>query len=288
MVTEEALAALDLLIWLGNGTHASALAHCSQSTVSRRVQQLQTTFNLKLHRVSGAWRLLGDTLLLRLERQLHQRSRFLGRQPLRLQAPAWSSDALFNNLPPCWISNPFSSTGSAHHCLDLLEQRVVDACVATLPERPASDDPRFACFDLFHSPIHLVARPAATVSRITHASRAEIGTSCHIATFPFNPRPQKLFIRSFYAHHFPPSRPIRRPGHHETEPVYFANSLMLKALGDTMNVLTLEVAVPSHYVESLVVLHENREDPAVAQLVEVLRRRIFELSRSEAQLLAIR
>jgi hypothetical protein len=63
---------------------------------------------------------------------------------------------------------------------------------------------------------------------------------------------------------------------------------MLKALGDTMNVITLKVAVPSHYVESLVVLHENREHPAVAQLVEVLRRRILELSRSEPQLIAVR
>jgi hypothetical protein len=288
MVTEEVLEALDLLIWLGNGTHASELAHCNQSTVSRRVKQTQATFRFTLHRVSGAWQVVGAPLLLRLERQLHQRSRFLGRQALRLQAPYWSSDALLNNLPPCWISNPFSTAGSAHHCLDLLEHRVVDACLATLPERPASDDTRFACFDLFHSPIHLVTRPEAAVSRITQPSSAEIGTYCHIATFPFNPRPQKLFIRSFYAHHFRPSRTNRRAGHHGTDAVFFANSLMLKALGDTMNVITLEVAVPSHYVESLVVLHENREHPAVAQLVEVLRRRILELSRSEPQLIAVR
>ena len=287
MVTEEALEALDLLIWLGNGTHAGELAHCNQSTVSRRVQQTLATFNLKLRRVSEAWQMTGDPQLLNLERQLHQRSRFLGRQALRLQAPYWSSDALFNNLPPHWSSNPFSSAGSAHHCLDLLEHRVVDACLATLPERPASDDIRFACFDLFHSPIHLVTSPAARVSRITQPTRAEIGTCCHIATFPFNPRPQKQFIRSFYAHHFRPSRPLGRARHPGTDPVYFANSLMLKALGDRMPVITLEVPVPSHYVESLVVLHEYREEPAVAQLVELLRRRILKLSRSEAQLIAL-
>lgn len=234
----------------------------------------------------GGWS--GDPLLLRLERQLHQRSRFLGRQPLRLQAPHWSADALFQDLPPCWIGNPFSTEGSTHHCLELLEQRVVDACLATLPERPASDDTRFACFDLFRSPIHLVTNPAAPASRITQPSRAEIGSCCDIATSPFNPRPQKLFIRSFYAHHFQPSQPPREPGHPETDPVYFANSLMLTALGDTMNVSTLEVDVPAHYVESLVVLPENREDPAVAHLVEVLRAQILDLSRSEAQLIAIR
>lgn len=60
--------------------------------------------------------------------------------------------------------------------------------------------------DLFRSLIHLVTNPAAPVSRITQPSRAEIGSFCHIATFPFNPRPQKLFIRSFYAHHFQPSQ----------------------------------------------------------------------------------
>jgi hypothetical protein len=287
MVTEEALEALDLLIWLGNGTHAGELAHCNQSTVSRRVQQTLATFNLKLRRVSEAWQMTGDPRLLRLERQLHQRCRFLGRQALRLQAPYWSSDALFNNLPPHWISNPFSTLGSAHHCLDLLEQRVVDACLATLPERPASDDTRFAWFDLFQSPIHLVTSPEARVSRITQPSRAEIGTHCHIATFPFNPRAQKQFIRGFYAHHFRPARTRRRARHPDTDPVYFANSLMLKALADKIDVVRVKVAVPSHYVESLVVLHEHREEPAVAQLVELLRRQILELSRSESQLIAI-
>ena len=64
---------------------------------------------------------------------------------------------------------------------------------------------------------------------------------------------------------------------------------MLKSLGDRMPASILEVAVASHYVESLVVLLlENREQPAVAQLVAVLRRRILELSRSKAQLIAVR
>jgi hypothetical protein len=40
-------------------------------------------------------------------------------------------------------------------------------------------------------------------------------------------------------------------------------------------------------VESLVVLREHREAPAVAELVEVLRRRIQQLSRAEPQLTAI-
>jgi len=287
MVTEEALEALDLLIWLGNGTHAGELAHCNQSTVSRRVQQTLASFNLKLHRISEAWQMTGDPLLLHLERQLHQRSRFLGRRALRLQAPYWSSAALCNNLPPRWFSNPFSTFGSAHHCLELLEQRVVDACLATLPERPASDDTRFACFDLFHSPIHLVTSPTALVSRLTRPSSAEIGTHCHITTFPFNPRPQKQFIHGFFAHHFQPSRSHKRGQHPGTDPVYFANSLMLKALGDKIDVISLKVDVPSHYVESLVVLHEYREEPAVAQLVEQLRRQILELSRSEPQLIAV-
>lgn len=105
---------------------------------SRMWRQIQAIINLKLQRVGGAWRMVGDPLLLRLERQLHQRSRFLGRQPLRLQAPHWSADALFQDLPPCWIGNPFSTEGSTHHCLDLLEQWVIDAGLATLRNgRPA-------------------------------------------------------------------------------------------------------------------------------------------------------
>jgi hypothetical protein len=64
---------------------------------------------------------------------------------------------------------------------------------------------------------------------------------------------------------------------------------MLKSLGDRMPVTILEVAVASHYVESLVVLlRKNREQPAVAQLVAVLRRRILQLPLSKAQLIAVR
>ena len=69
--------------------------------------------------------------------------------------------------------------------------------------------------------------------------------------------------------------------------MFFANSLMFQALGDRMPLVILEVSVHSHYVESMVVRQEHRESPAVAELVEVLRRRIQTLSRSETQLTAI-
>jgi hypothetical protein len=62
---------------------------------------------------------------------------------------------------------------------------------------------------------------------------------------------------------------------------------MLKFLGDRMPLVTLDVDVPSHYVESLVVLQEHRATAAVAELVERLRRRIQHLSRFEPQLTAI-
>lgn len=287
LVTVETLEALDLLIWVGNGIQAGELACCDQSTVSRRIRQAQATFNLNLNRVNGAWRAEGDPLLIGLEREVHQLARFMGRQSLRLQAPTWSSEALLRDLPAGWIRNPLSSIGSPHHCLELLEQRVIDACLATLPERPAGDDPRFACFDLFHSPIHLVTTPNTAVSLFAHPTREEIGSWGSIATFPFNPRPQQLFIRSFYAHHFRRNQPHRPGRQAQTNPVYFANSLMLKVLGDRMPLVTLDVDVPSHYVESLVVLQEHRATAAVAELVEGLRRRIQHLSRFEPQLTAI-
>ena len=287
MVTVDTLEALDLLIWLGNGVQAGELACCNQSTVSRRIGQAKATFNLSLRRVAGALQTVGDPLLLSLEREVHQLGRFMGRQGLRLQAPIWSAETLLHELPVGWIGNPVSSMGSPHHCLDLLEQRVIDAALATLPERPAADDARFACFDLFQSPIHLVTTPDRAVSQLTQPTREEIGSRCSIATFPFNPRPQKHFIRSFYAHHFRPSQPHLSAKQPETNPVFFANSLMFRALGDRMPLVTLEVSVPSHYVESLVVRQEHRESPAVAELVEVLRRRIQTLSRSETQLTAI-
>ena len=284
MVTVETLEALDLLIWLGSGVLAGDRARCNQSTVSRRVSQAESNLGLKLQRRGGQWHLSGNSLLVRMEREVHQLNRIHGHRPLRLQAPAWSQDHLLRPLPKNWIINPSDAPGSPHHCLDLLKERVVDACLATLPERPSSDDHRFTCFDLYRSPIHLVTLADSRVVDISSPTRLEIGSCCQISTFPFNPRAQKLFIHNFFQHHFQPDQAYAFAGQRQKEAVYFANSLMLKSLRSTLPVVELDVAVPSHYVESLVVLHHNRNAPAIAELVDTLRRRIQDVSRSEEKL----
>jgi DNA-binding transcriptional LysR family regulator len=284
MVTVETLEALDLLIWLGSGALAGERARCNQSTVSRRIRQAQSSFGLKLQRRGAQWHLSGNSLLLQMEREVHQVNRIHHNRPLRLQAPAWSHDHLLRPLPQGWIINPSDGPGSPHHCLDLLKARVVDACLATLPERPSSDDHRFTCFDLYRSPIHLVSLADSRVVDISSPTRLEIGSCCQISTFPFNPRAQKLFIHNFFQHHFQPDQAYAFAGQRQKEAVYFANSLMLKSLRSTLPVVELDVAVPSHYVESLVVLHDNRNAPAIAELVDTLRRRIQDVSRSEEKL----
>lgn len=284
MVTVETLEALDLLIWLGSGSLAAKRAHCNQSTVSRRVHQAETSFGLKLQRRGSQWHLSGNSLLVRMEREVHQLNRIQRNHHLRLQAPAWSHDQLLRPLPHGWIINPSTAPGSPHHCLDLLKERVVDACLATLPERPSSDDRRFIYFDLYSSPIHLIALADSHVLDISSPTRLEIGSCCQISTFPFNPRAQKLFIHSFFQHHFQPDQAYAFAGQRQKEAVYFANSLMLKSLRSSLPVVELDVAVPSHYVESLVVLHDNRNAPAIAELIDTLRRRIQDVSRSEVKL----
>ena len=286
MVTVETLEALDLLIWLGSGGLAGDRARCSQSTVSRRVSQAQSSFGLKLRRRGPKWHLSGNSLLVRMEREVHQLNRIHGHNhhPLRLQAPAWSHDHLLKPLPHGWIINPSDGPGSPHHCLDLLKERVVDACLATLPERPSIDDHRFTSFDLYRSPIHLVTLANSRVIDISSPTRLDIGSCCQISTFPFNPSAQKLFIHNFFQHHFQAGQSYDIAEKRQKEPVYFANSLMLKTLQSTLPVVELDVAVPSHYVESLVVLHDNRNAPAIAELVDTLRLRIQDVSRSEEKL----
>lgn len=284
MVTVETLEALDLLIWLGNGALAAEQAYCNQSTVSRRVRQAEISFDLKLQRRGSQWHLSGNSLLVQMEREVHQLNRIHRNRPLRLHAPSWSHDQLLRTPPQGWIINPSDGPGSPHHCLDLLKTRVVDACLATLPERPSSDDHRFICFDLYRSPIHLVTLADSHVVDISNPTRLEIGSCCQISTFPFNPRVQKLFINNFFQHHFQPDQAYAFAGQRQKEAVYFANSLMLTGLRPTLPVVELNIAVPSHYIESLVVLHDNRNAPAIAELVDTLRRRIQDVSRSEEKL----
>ena len=184
MVSLDHLAALDLLLWLGTTERAAALAGTNQSTISRRSRMVLEAFELRLGRSADGWWPSGDTSLLALERQVHQRARFLGRSPLRLQAPDWSRQQALRRLPEGWCVNPARPGIVCDDPVALLRARVIDACLLTptqLPER--TDDLRL--FDLYRRPIELTvleggASPACR--------RSSASSRLQLDLLPFLPR----------------------------------------------------------------------------------------------------
>lgn len=178
MVSLDQLAALDLVLWLGTTQRAARLALTNQSTISRRSRVTLERFELRLGRNSDGWCLRGETDLLALEREVHQRARLQGRLPLRLQVPYWTRRSL-PPLPPGWTVNPAVSELVCEDPVSLLRQRVIDACLVTPTQMPERCDDLLVC-DLYRRPIELTLFPGSPAA----ASRAAPGLSL----MPFLPR----------------------------------------------------------------------------------------------------
>ena len=103
MVGVEELASLDFVLWRRTGKQAASALGCNQSTISRRLGRCLQVFQLKMRRISNEWD-LPFSLLLQMERELHQQCRLLGHLPLRLEACP--------RRAPC-SPNPCQRAGSA-------------------------------------------------------------------------------------------------------------------------------------------------------------------------------
>ena len=161
MVTPDELEALDLLCWLRNGVDAASLAFCNQSTICRRSQQALKVFNLVPSHGQGPHPQAGPSSLLRMEREVHQLFRLSGGSRLRLHAPYWASRILANQLDPRWMLNPARQKEPVGAALGLLEDRIIDAMITESSQRPADDNPKFVCFDLYEVPLTLCAEVLA-------------------------------------------------------------------------------------------------------------------------------
>jgi DNA-binding transcriptional LysR family regulator len=157
MVHPEELAALDLLIWLRTGLQAGRRLGCNQSTISRRVETCRQSFGLRLGRRGGEWHLHGNTLLLEMERTIHQLHRFQSGEHLRLEASPWLGLLLATPPPPPWINGTFDDLGVPRP-LQLLRDRVIDAWFCDCrQELPDPGDPEWAIIELGHLPLLLMA-----------------------------------------------------------------------------------------------------------------------------------
>ena len=190
MVSQDDLAGLDLFLWHGNGPRAAHDLQCNQSTISRRVRRCLEVFGLRLKRRQGEWVLSDRSLLLRMEREIHQLARLLGQHPLRLEGFPSGAAPLLHPPPPGWTVGPLDPVG-IEHPLALLRDRVIDAWLTdAADDLPPSQDFPSVVWPLARQPITLLAHPNHPLAGEAHLTLADL------LRFPAPIIPAKGFPRS--------------------------------------------------------------------------------------------
>lgn len=273
MVGQEYLESLDFMLWLSGSYRATKLTHTNQSTVIRRGNTVLSIFGTDIERCALGWSDRGDTDLLRMERAVHQKFRFRGRRPLRLHTPLWSHQTVQACLPRSWITNPAEVR---HHCenpLQLLRERVIDACLLTPTQLVAADDLLTTTF--YSSSIDLtllqgeVCRSPASDFRITIHKACDDPSRFGLTLLPFLPGSCLEATRRWFQATF------RREGDdgstetsHRTD--YQVAFLTPEMRRDLQTPLLIDDSFSKPYTESLVVLVENAAEPSFLNLVDAL------------------
>jgi len=282
MVTQEQLAALDLLIWLKTTEQAAQLAFSNQSTICRRTQSVLRQFGLKLERGPSGRRPAGDLELLDLERQVHQQARFRGHHPLRLHVPYWTRREALRDLPEGWCANPLLPDLVCDDPVTLLREHILDACLVTPTQLPACQDD-LVLLDLYRRPIQLNLFPRSddhpTDLRDRFWWQQENG-QLNLRLLPFLPESCRQRSSDWFkalAAGPAGSRPERL---RRLEPSRYAGqSLTVAFLTPEMRAAqdlpsqVEETVQPYPYVERLAVLAEHAAEPAVLRLQEQLQSR---------------
>ena len=131
MVSLDLLSSFDGMIWLQSGKKVGALFDQHQTTISRNQKKCAQVFGIKLQKISSCWQPQEDSLLLQLERKVHQLARLQGKSSLRLDANRWLDGSLFNPPPSQWLVSS-AKKFSDPHSLECLQQRIVDVCLCPL------------------------------------------------------------------------------------------------------------------------------------------------------------
>jgi hypothetical protein len=274
MLSQEELESLDFLQWLGTGALAARQLCCNQATVSRHAVHGQKTLGISLQRQpGGTYGVTGNDCLLRLERQVHQVARFLGRRPLRLHLITGKGH-LSMGLPPGWCSNlpcplEYQVDGAA-----LLDGYVLDACIMQRPQVASLDSQRFCVVELLNSPLFLVTNGAHALSQdkgITAADLASQAQLIHLNILPVATRlateqlhasllgnPKLVTVQSEKAAHCADCA--------TRAPVFYVSAL---GLGQHDR-LRIDFGVNYSTSDYLVFLSENREAPGIQVLLDQL------------------
>jgi len=168
VVNIQDLDSLDLLVWLRTEDAAASRLGFSQSKVSRTIAKVSEIFGIQILKDDGEWCLSGDLSLLSAERFVHQKFRWTGDTPLRIEAQYYSGPLFCDPVPSGWIAGNFDYL-EVHTPLQHLRTGVIDAWIGCFPDVPDEDDPDLACFHLTRLPTHLVVSQNHPLAKVSSA-----------------------------------------------------------------------------------------------------------------------
>ena len=263
MISQHELESFDLLQWLGTGELAASQLCCNQATVSRQAQHVQETFGISLKRLpGGAYGMTGNDRLLRLERQVHQVARILGRRPLRLHLITGKGH-LAKGLPHGWCCNPPSRLEPRVDGAALLDNYVLDACIMQRPQVASLDPQRFCVIELLSSPLYLVSNGSHALSHEKGIKAADLASQTELIHLHVLPVATRLATEKLHASLIGQQTQVAA----QPAKVYYVNAL---GLGQQHRVC-IDFDVNYTTSDYLVILRENMESTGIQLLLDELR-----------------
>ena len=276
VVSVQALACLDLLIWLRNGHAAAERLATSQPSVSRRVNHVAQVFGLQLYKSQGEWLFDGDGELLALERRVHQLYRWHNGYHLRLEAQFYSGPLFCPGLSTDWIQGNFDFL-EVRTPLRHLRDGVIDAWIGTYPDLPDAHDPDLVCLHLTRYPIRLVVAEGHPL--------LDLGASIsldQVRGYPFFPLADGAFPQAqaqFEALQlWTSASPVENWQLIPSDPLNVAPATVFTMNHYRTKKVMLPLEIPMVSGDSLVVRREFAEHPRLQALLEHLRNRAMELA----------
>ena len=250
--------------------------------VSRNCSKALRVFELKMQKLNGEWEILGDQSVLRLERHVHQMARRLGRRPLRLEATYWSAPTLCTKLPSRWMLGRSDIVGIKRN-FQLLNDCVVDAWLAGLPDIPGVDHPELTAIPITSMPVFFTCAPEHPLLQHRELSFNDIAEFPTLAlpdgSYPLVESALRAIGLWNDAVRMTRYRRERWEGRAESELVIgYGTPLSLQVSGGALCRLPLEL--PFRSGDALVIRRELAKDQPVVELLEALTEQAREISAS--------
>jgi len=286
MVELDQLMALDGVQWLGSGEAVANRYGISQATVSRACRRVLKRFDLQIERQNGELELIGDQTLLRLERQVHQQARLAGHRPLRLEATYWSAPTLCADLPAGWLLGRSDIVGVRRN-FQMLEDGIVDAWIAGLPDLPTAEQPDLTAVPLSRMPVFFTCAPGHPLlerQRLTVADIAQFPTlALPSGSYPLVERALQAIGLWNDGVRMTRYRRDLWEGKAEAELVVgYGTPLSMQISGGCLCRLPLQLPIVSG--DALVFRRALADSPRLQQLLNHLRAKVSQLAQMDAEI----